>query len=778
MLTRGAMRSAAVVDHNRLRNTSSEPNLISETERQLTNSAPSSRQGSPARALGMRHYDFRAPAPVRPTDQTRQRPTASDLVNQSPLNITNLKALFEELKSNITNELSAQIDRKLDARLPESTPRLESQPSLPVSNQMNIDSRAPKTTAVLCDKFFGSANAVLAQEWVDIYEAVTLDWPDRDRVRALPRHLSDEALSWFSLEVVPNIQSISWTECRQRLIARFGQAVANPIVQATYRRLSPKESVSTYFNEKRRLRIQAGASEAIQVALLTSGMPESYQAFIASQSPQTTSDWIRIALLVEQTRSKRFVRSGETTFHSEEAEKPYKRKLNFKSNRFQTKSNQQERAPPTPCPICSKLGLKEDTMHWKRLCPRKDQENSTPNSRQTTASHVNTQPSDCSAIFSIDYVYIDVKVNGHRFKPFLDTGSKITGMSESAAKRAGLQPDPRTSIAFRQIDGMTRTLGCVRPRLEIGKKVINFAIHIFPNLSYDMLLGIDAAVTFGLKIDLSHRRFANSRHTRPMVTSHTLEIVSTKPSTDSGTSLNTFLQQFDLFSKNGTEIGRFRDVQHKIRLKPDAVPVYKRPYCLSPAKELIMRKIIDDLLEKRLIVRSNSPWASPMFLIPKKSNEDRPVVDYRPVNLVTIPEREPVPIVLDLIDRLSGAKFYSVLDIQNAYWQISLSPESREITSFITPFGQFHWTVLPFGLRNAVSAFQREIRRVLDGFIGHGIQQYLDDLIVYTSTKEEHFQLLTRLFRRLSEHGVKLRKEKCKFFQSENEFLRIHSELG
>ena len=479
MYTRGKAKRGAkrptFGDPNRPLNTSL-PNLTSET-RPLLQSAPASRHGSPSRLAN----DLEITATVRPADRSRQPSLATDLVNQSPLNIGNLKSLLDDLKTSITNELSAQIDRKLEARLPSTASTVgtqpqtvEAQPSLSVSNtNSNVDSRAPKTTAILCDKFFGSNNSIPAKEWVDVFQAVTLDWSDRDRVRALPRHLSDEALCWFSLEIVPCIQNITWTESRQKLIARFGQVVTNPIVEATNRRLSPKESVSNYFNDKRRLLIQAGASEQIQVALLTSGMPESYQAFIASQCPLTTSDWLRIALLVEQTRTRRFTRPGESTFHGEEVEKFDKRRPSYKSNRFYSKNTQSERPPPTPCPICIKLGLKEDTMHWKRLCPHREQEISTQNSRQGSSSHVINQPLDCNPIFAVDYVYLNVKVNGHRFRPFLDTGSKITGMSELAAKKAGLEVDPRTSIEIRQIDGMTRTIGRVNIRLQIGESLLS-----------------------------------------------------------------------------------------------------------------------------------------------------------------------------------------------------------------------------------------------------------------------------------------------------------------
>ena len=724
----------------------------------------SPRDGPSLPSSGTLRYDFGVSEPVnRPTDPIQRTPLSTDLADTRPLDLRSLKAALSELKTSISSELKAELDRKLEARLGEPLgQRFElTQRSQPILNCQPppVDSNTHRTTALLCDKYYGSSNTISAQEWLDIFQAVTCDWSDRDRVRALPRHLTEEALQWFSLEVVPDMQTITWIECRQRLIARFGQAVANPIVQATNRRLSARETVSNYYNEKRRLLVQAGASEAIQVALLTSGMPESYLAFIASQSPQTTADWIRIALLVEQTKGKRFGKPNESAFHGEEIDKSFRKRSNFKSNRnFRPKIGNPDNTPSTPCPICTRLGIKDDVMHWKRVCPRKDQE---------TKTVVQTLPTT-NAIFAIDYIYVNVRVNAHSFRPFLDTGSKITGMSSAAAQKAGLRPDPITSITIRQVDGLTKTLRSVTPRLTIGSKTIPFVVHVFPNFAYDMLLGIDAALAFRLKIDLSRQKVANSQFCEPLVTTNMLDPTREDPLPDTDTSqhlvnsvnantLDNFLNKFDVFSKSDKDIGRFRDVQHVIRLQPNAVPVHRRPYRLSPAKEKTMRKIISELLDKGLIKVSRSPWAVSMFLVPKRVGDDRPVCDYRPVNLVTIPEREPVPIIRDVIDRLCGSTVFTVMDVTNAYWHLSLHKDSQEITSFVTPFGQYEWTVLPFGLRNAVSAFQREMRRVLEGFIGQGVEQYLDDLIVHSKSVPEHYALLERLFAKLTQNSHTLR---------------------
>ena len=227
-------------------------------------------------------------------------------------------------------------------------------------------------------------------------------------------------------------------------------------------------------------------------------------------------------------------------------------------------------------------------------------------------------------------------------------------MSSSAARSAGLFPKPSSAILIQQVDGITRTKGVAPPRLTIGKLTRKFPIHVLPNLGHDMLLGIDAGIAIKLKIDLSSATLDSNRNRKIVTLPDSFHVALI---TDGG-GIATSLDQFDVFSTQKTGIGRLRDVLHVIRLKPDAFPVYRRPYRLSAEREQKLRVIINDLLSKGLIRRSRSPWRLPMFVIPKKANEMRPVIDYGPLNAVTIPEHEPLPIIRHLIDRLSNATVF------------------------------------------------------------------------------------------------------------------------
>ena len=226
-----------------------------------------------------------------------------------------------------------------------------------------------------------------------------------------------------------------------------------------------------------------------------------------------------------------------------------------------------------------------------------------------------------------------------------------------------------------------------------------------------------------------------------------------------------------LFSQSENDIGRIKGAEHFIRLKENSRPIARRPYRHSIADLTEIRRQVSALLAKGLIRESNSPYAFPCTLAGKSDGTKRLCCDYRPVNADTIDEREPLPIVQDVIDQLATAKIFTTLDMAWGYWQIAMHPDSIEKTAFITPDGHYEWLVLPFGLKNAPPTFQRTIRRVLGNLVNHGVIPYLDDIIIYAENEQEHLTLLRGVFNRLLNANIKLRLEKCRFAQHEVEYL-------
>ena len=167
--------------------------------------------------------------------------------------------------------------------------------------------------------------------------------------------------------------------------------------------------------------------------------------------------------------------------------------------------------------------------------------------------------------------------------------------------------------------------------------------------------------------------------------------------------------------------------------------------------------------QQHVIEPSHSPWASPVVLVKKKDGSLRFCVDYRQLNSITKKDSYPLPRVDDLLDSLSDARWFSMLDLWCGYWQVELNPVDREKTAFSTTHGLYQFRVMPFGLCNAPSTFQRLMELVLAGLRWEICLAYLDDVVVIGRTWDEHLKRLRSVLGRL--------RKKCQFFRQNVSFL-------
>ncbi len=187
-------------------------------------------------------------------------------------------------------------------------------------------------------------------------------------------------------------------------------------------------------------------------------------------------------------------------------------------------------------------------------------------------------------------------------------------------------------------------------------------------------------------------------------------------------------------------------------------------------QEVIIEKV-QDLIENNKIQESQSPWNSPIILVPKKGGKTRMCIDYRLLNERTITESCPPPSVTECLDNLGGCKYFSTLDLDSGYHQIPLNPDSTKYTAFTTPIGKFEYKYLPFGLKNAPSHFQTMMYVVLQKLVGKKVVVYMDDIIVYSSSLSAHYEDLKEVLKLLASYKLYINYQKCKFISSKVDFL-------
>ena len=214
-----------------------------------------------------------------------------------------------------------------------------------------------------------------------------------------------------------------------------------------------------------------------------------------------------------------------------------------------------------------------------------------------------------------------------------------------------------------------------------------------------------------------------------------------------------------------------RNVDHQIELEPGAAPPALPIYRLSPLELEEVKRQLTDLLERGFIQPSMSPFAAPVIFVPKKNGKLRMCVDYRALNKVTVKNRYPLPRIDELLDRLHGATVFSKLDLASGYWQVRVADADVPKTAFRTRYGHYEWRVMPFGLTNAPATFQAMMNDVLRPYLDDFCTVYLDDILVYSKTPEEHLHHLRLVLEALQRHELYAGLDKCAFGLAEVDFL-------
>lgn len=206
--------------------------------------------------------------------------------------------------------------------------------------------------------------------------------------------------------------------------------------------------------------------------------------------------------------------------------------------------------------------------------------------------------------------------------------------------------------------------------------------------------------------------------------------------------------------------------------------INRKPYPLHPRDKLAVREYIKELLDAGIITESKSCHSSPIILVPKKNGKLRLCTDFRELNSNTVPERFPIPLIKDQINRLAGQKYFSSLDAASGFYAIDVDEESQPLTAFSTPEGHYQWARLPMGLRNSPAIYQRAITTALGDLANTFCLAYIDDLLILSSTKEDAFKRLDTVLEVLINAGFSFNPDKCCFLKEKLVYLGYEIQNG
>ena len=219
------------------------------------------------------------------------------------------------------------------------------------------------------------------------------------------------------------------------------------------------------------------------------------------------------------------------------------------------------------------------------------------------------------------------------------------------------------------------------------------------------------------------------------------------------------------------EMPPHREIEHQIQLKEDSKPVWRHQYRLSFEEKKELQKQVAELIEQGFIRPSTSPYNAPVLFVKKKDGSLRLCVDYRLLNDETVKDRFPLPLIDEIFDTVGSAKIFSKLDLMSGFYQIRVAGEDIPKTAFSTASGHYEWTVMPFGLTNAPATFQRFMNQILQPYLGKFALVYIDDIIIYSNTIEEHREHIKEVLSLLRENHMRAKKKKCVFFCKQIKFL-------
>ncbi|XP_077235487.1 uncharacterized protein LOC143877356 isoform X2 [Tasmannia lanceolata] len=393
-------------------------------------------------------------------------------------------------------------------------------------------------------------------------------------------------------------------------------------------------------------------------------------------------------------------------------------------------------------------------------------------------------------------------VNGISVHVLFDSGSTLSFISPDFVRELALSPVPLLHplrVVTPVGDVVITNLVCKGCKIKIEDRELLGNLVLLNMNDFQVILGMDWLASYHASVDCFHKvvvfripgeeeflfegvkrpgkiKIIAALRAQKMLSKGCEGFLAYVKKEDDGVGLSTadipVVSEFlDVFPEDLTELPPHREIDFTIALEPGTLPISKAPYRMAPAELKELKEQLSELLEKGFIRPSSSPWGAPVLFVKKKDGSLRLCIDYRQLNKVTIKNRYPLPRIDDLFDQLQGACHFSKIDLRSGYHQLRVKDEDISKTAFRTRYGHFEFMVMPFGLTNAPAIFMDIMNRIFKPFLDQFIVVFIDDILIYSKSKEDHAEHLRRALETLRQNHLFAKFSKCEFWLESVTFL-------
>ena len=637
-----------------------------------------------------------------------------------------------------------------------------------------------------------------------------------ERVGMASYNLEDVAQEWF-MQLQEDEGTPSWGRFKDLIDLRFGPALRSaPLFELTECRRTG--TVEEYSNRFQSLLFRAGRlDEAQRVQLFTGGLLPPLSHAVRLHNPETLAAAMSLARQVELMELDKMAAAPARPAH-----------------RALPAAIKPQQAPPLlalPAPPAGAAPAARERQPGRRLSVEEQQERRQLGlcfncDEQYSRGHNRT----CRRLFYVEGIELEMAVDAAgdavpaeegpiyslhavagvptfdtlQVRAFLgtavlvallDTGSTHNFIGERAAYRSGMHIQPRPRLTATVANGERVTCpGVIRDApIRVQGDTFHVDLFVMPLAGFDLVLGTQWLGTLGPIVwDVAARTMQFQREGRAVCWTGLAS--SDKPAVRAVTApptptlqlqpaqeplLDALLHSLShVFTEpRGLPPKRSRD--HRIILKPGALPVAVRPYRYPAAHKDELERQCAAMIEQGIVRRSDSAFSSPVLLVKKPDGSWRFCVDYRALNALTVKDAFPIPVVDELLDELHGAKFFTKLDLRSGYHQVRMRPGDVHMTAFRTHDGLYEFLVMPFGLCNAPATFQALMNDVLRPFLRRFVLVFFDDILIYSKSWGEHLRHLRAVLEELQRHQLFLKRTKCAFGATKVGYLgHVISEAG